>query len=71
MKYRTHYAIFQNRRICASCLIIWLGALFGLCILSYINCLRSALVGVAYQAVYMALACMSINGMKAREHKRV
>ena len=45
LKHRTHYAIFQNRRICASCQIIWLGALCGLCILPYINGLRSALVG--------------------------
>lgn len=33
LKHITHYAIFQNRRICASCQIIWLGALCGLCIL--------------------------------------
>ena len=45
LKHKTHYAIFQNRRICASCLIVWLGALCGLCILPYINGLRSALVG--------------------------
>ena len=44
LKHRTHYAIFQNRRICAYRQIIWLGALCGLCILPYINGLRSALV---------------------------
>ena len=45
LKHRTHYAIFQNRRICASCLIVWLGVLCGLCILPYIHGLRLALVG--------------------------
>ena len=44
LKHRTHYAIFQNRRICANRPAIWLGALCGLCVLPYINCLRSALV---------------------------
>ena len=33
MEYRTHYAIFQNRRICADRSAIWIGALCGLCIL--------------------------------------
>ena len=33
LKHRTHYAIFQNRCICADRPIIWLGALCGLCIL--------------------------------------
>ena len=32
-KHRTHYAIFQNRRICADSQTIWLGALCGLCVL--------------------------------------
>ena len=36
-------------------LIVWLGALCGLCILPYINGLRSALVGVAGQAVLCVL----------------
>ena len=36
LKHRTHYAIFQNRRICASCLIMWLSALCGLCIFAHI-----------------------------------
>ena len=46
LKHRTHYAIFQNRRICADRQTIWLGALCGLCIFAlYINGLRSALVG--------------------------
>lgn len=48
LKHRTHYAIFQNRRICANRSVIWLGALCGFCILPYINGLRSALVGVAH-----------------------
>ena len=42
LKHRTHYAFFKNRRICASCQIIWLGALCGLCILPYIHGLRLA-----------------------------
>lgn len=33
LKHRTHYAIFQNRRICTSCLTIWLCSLCGLCVL--------------------------------------
>ena len=45
LKHRTHYAIFQNRRICSDRPIIWLGALCGLCILPYIHDLWSALVG--------------------------
>ena len=45
LKHRTHYAIFQNRRICSDRLTIWLGALCGLCILPYIHGLRLALVG--------------------------
>ena len=61
LKRRTHYAIFQNRRICADRPVIWLGALCGLCILPYINGLRLAFVGVAYHAVYAALACMSVE----------
>ena len=36
-------------------LIIWLGALCGLCILPYIHGLRLALVCVAYQAVLYSL----------------
>ena len=33
LKHRTHYAIFQNRRICADRPAIWIGILCGLCIL--------------------------------------
>ena len=33
LKHRTHYAIFQNRRICVDRPAIWIGALCGLCIL--------------------------------------
>ena len=44
LKHRTHYAIFQNRPICVDRQTIWIGALCGLCILPYINGLRSALV---------------------------
>ena len=65
LKHRTHYAIFQNRRICAICLIVWLGALCGLCILPYINGLRSALVSIAYQAVYAFLVCMGVECVRA------
>ena len=65
LKHRTHYAIFQNCRICAICQIIWLGALCGLCILPYINGLRLALVGVAYQAVYAFLVCMGVECVRA------
>ena len=66
LKHITHYAIFQNRRICASCLIVWLGALCSSCILPYINGLRSALVGVAYQAV---LCVLGLYG-RLRERER-
>ena len=45
-------------------LIIWLGTLCGLCILPYINGLRSALVGVAYQAV---LCGIGLYGHLGRE----
>ena len=55
LKHRTHYAIFQNRRIYSDCPAIWLGALCGLCILHHIYGLRSALVGVAGQAVLCVL----------------
>ena len=66
LKHKTHYAIFQNRRICADRQIVWLGALCGLCIFAlYINGLRSALVGVAYQAVYAFLACMGVESARA------
>ena len=65
LKHRTHYAIFQNRRICAICQIIWLGALCGLCILPYINGLRSALVGVVDQDAYAVLACMGVESARA------
>ena len=46
-------------------LIVWLGTLCGLCILPYINGLRSALVGVAGKAVYVVLACMGIECVRA------
>ena len=38
---------------------------------SYINCLRLALVGVAYQAFYMMLACMGVECVRVWEYKRV
>ena len=60
LKHRTHYAIFQNRHICANRPAIWLGTLCGLCILPYINGLRLVLVGVAGQDAYAFLACMGI-----------
>ena len=65
LKHRTHYAIFQNRRICADRPIIWLGALCGLCILPYINGLRSALVGVSGHVAYAFLACMGVECVRA------
>ena len=55
LKHRTHYAIFQNRRICASCPILWLGTLCGLCILPYIYGLWFVFVGVAVQVVLCGL----------------
>ena len=61
LKHRTHYAIFQNRRICADRPIIWLGALCGLCILPYINGLRSALVGECG-----SLGCLCVLGLYGR-----
>ena len=45
--------------------IIWLGALCGLCILPHIHGLRSALVGVVGQAVYVFLACMGVECVRA------
>ena len=64
LRYITHYAIFQNRHICANRPIIWLGALYGLCILPYINGLRSVLVGVAGQDV---LCVFGLYGRLGRE----
>lgn len=52
LKHRTHYAIFQNRRICADRPAIWFGVLCGLCILPYMHGLRSALV-----SEYSLLGC--------------
>lgn len=46
-------------------LIIWLGTLCGLCILPYINGLRLALVGVADQAAYAALAFVGVYRARA------
>ena len=60
LKHITHYAIFQNRRICSDRTAIWLCSLCGLCILPYMHGLRSALVGVAHYAVYVFLACMGV-----------
>ena len=60
LKHRTHYAIFQNRRICASCQIIWLGALCGLCILPYIHCLRSCACWCG------SLGCLCVLGLCGR-----
>ena len=44
LKYITHYAIFQNRRICASCQLYGLVHYAACAFCPYINCLRSALV---------------------------
>ena len=65
LKHRTHYAIFQNRRICSDRPIVWLGALCGFCILPYIHDLRFALVGVADQDAYAVLACVGIEYVRA------
>ena len=61
LKYITHYAIFQNRRICASCTAIWLCSLCDLCILPYMHGLRSALVSVADQAAYAVFGRVGIE----------
>ena len=60
LKHRTHYTIFQNRRICASCQLYGLVHYVACAFYPYMNGLRSALVGVAGQAVYMVLACMGV-----------
>ena len=60
LKHITHYAIFQNRRICANCQLYGLVHYAACAFLPYINGLRSALVGVAYQAVYAVLVCIGI-----------
>ena len=65
LKYITHYAIFQNRRICASCTAIWLCSLCDLCILPYMHGLRSALVSVADQAAYAVLGRVGIERARA------
>ena len=46
-------------------LIVWLGALCGLCILPYINGVRSALVGVSGHVAYAFLACMGVECVRA------
>ena len=67
LKHRTHYAIFQNLRICASCLIIELCALCGLCIFAiYIHGCGLRLLVWLIRLVYAALACMSVKGARAR-----
>ena len=65
LKYRAHYAIFQNRHIYADRPAIWLGSLCGLWILPYINGLRFALVRVDHQAVYAFLACIGVECVRA------
>ena len=46
LKHRTHYAIFQNRRICSDRSAIWLWCIMRLVHFAlYINGLRSAFVG--------------------------
>ena len=61
LKHITHYAIFQNRRICSDRPAIWFGVLCGLCILPYMHGLRSALVSVADQAAYAVLGRVGIE----------
>ena len=65
LKHITHYAIFQNRRICADRPIIWLGTLCGFCILPYINGLRSALVDE-----YSLSGCLYVLGLYGRLRER-
>ena len=61
LRYITHYAIFQNRHICADHPAIWLGALCGLCILPYIHGLQSALV-----SEYSLSGCLCGIGLYGR-----
>ena len=72
LKHRTHYAIFQNRRICANHPAIWLGALCS-CAFCYIYtaCVLRLLVSVAYHSVYTFLACMGVECVRAWDCKRV
>ena len=60
LKHRTHYAIFQNRRICASCqsygLVHYVACAF--CHI-YIAC-GLALVGVAVYDAHAVFACMGV-----------
>ena len=58
LKYITHYAIFQNRRICASC------QLYGLFIMRLVHFaiyarLAFCACGYSHQAVCVVLVCMS------------
>ena len=55
LKHRTHYATFQNRRICANYPIIWLGTLYGLCILLYMHGWRSALALMGFSGCLCGL----------------
>ena len=61
-KAETHNALcnFSKSPHMCKLLIIWLGALYGLCIFAHIYGLRSALVGEYGQAAYAVLACMGI-----------
>ena len=64
LKHRTHYAIFQNRRICASCQLYGL-VHYAACVFCHIYGLRSCACWYNYQAVYTFLACMGIKGVIA------
>ena len=70
LKHRTHYAIFQNRRICADRPTIWLGALCGLCILPYINGLRLAFVGECGLSICF-MRSWFVWAFRERERERV
>ena len=69
LKHRTHYAIFQNRRICAYSQIIWLGALCGRAFCPiYIACGLRLWASIAYQAVLYSLG---LHGRWESEGARV
>ena len=67
LKHRTHYAIFQNRRIYVSCQLYGLGHYAACVFLPIYKWLAvcACWVGIAYQAVYAFLACMGVESARA------
>ena len=65
LKHRTHYAIFQNRRIYVSCQLYGFVHYAACVFYPYINCLRSALVGEYGQAAYAVLGRVDIERARA------